>query len=105
MMRATYMRVLKFFLFPITHKAMFGTAENKGSPATKAAAAAVASLPEGFTIQPLEVAKIALQLVPTCLGEWGILPLFLDPPPCCSALIRTQLHAHARAIPGEIIQE
>jgi hypothetical protein len=63
MMRATYMRVLKFFLFPITHKAMFGTPENKGSPMTKAAAAAVASLPEGFTIQPLEVAKIALQLV------------------------------------------
>ena len=64
---------------------MFGTPENKGSPATKAAAAAVASLPEGFTIQvldasrwtasvenvcsdsmcdiqPLEVAKISLQL-------------------------------------------
>jgi hypothetical protein len=33
-----------------------------GSPATKAVAAAVASLPEGFTIQPLEVAKICLQL-------------------------------------------
>jgi hypothetical protein len=63
MMRATYMRVLKFFLFPITHKSMFGTPENKGSPATKAVAAAVASLPEGFTIQPLEVAKICLQLV------------------------------------------
>jgi len=62
MMRATYMRVLKFFLFPITHKSMFGTPENKGSPATKAIAAAVASLPEGFTIQPLEVAKITLQL-------------------------------------------
>lgn len=63
MMRATYMRVLKFFLFPITHKSMFGTPENKGSPATKAVAAAIASLPEGFTIQPLEVAKICLQLV------------------------------------------
>merc|ERR1712216_40333 len=37
-------------------------ARKKGSPATKAAAAAVASLPEGFTIQPLEVAKISLQL-------------------------------------------
>jgi hypothetical protein len=63
MMRATYMRVLKFFLFPITHKSMFGTPENKGSPFTKAIAAGVASLPEGFTIQPLEVAKICLQLV------------------------------------------
>jgi len=62
MMRATYMRVLKFFLFPITHKAMFGRPETKGNPATKAVAAAVASLPEGFSIQPLEVAKICLQL-------------------------------------------
>jgi len=62
MMRATYMRVLKFFLFPITHKAMFNRPESKGNPATKAVAAAVASLPEGFTIQPLEVAKICLQL-------------------------------------------
>jgi len=35
MMRATYMRVLKFFLFPITHKAMFGRAETKGNPGTK----------------------------------------------------------------------
>jgi len=35
MMRATYMRVLKFFLFPITHQAMFGRAEAKGNPGTK----------------------------------------------------------------------
>jgi hypothetical protein len=65
MMRATYMRVLKFFLFPITHQAIFNKHENKGTPGTKAIAAAVASLPEGFTIQPLEVAKISLQLVCT----------------------------------------
>lgn len=62
MIRATYMRVLKFFLFPITHKAMFGKPETQGTPFSKAAAAAVASLPEGFTIQPIEVSKIALQL-------------------------------------------
>lgn len=62
MIRATYMRVLKFFLFPITHKAMFGKPETQGGPFSKAAAAAVASLPEGFTIQPIEVSKIALQL-------------------------------------------
>ena len=51
MLRATYMRVLKFFLFPITHKAVFGTPENKGSAMTKAVAGGLASLPEGFTIQ------------------------------------------------------
>jgi len=62
MLRATYMRVLKFFLFPITHKAMYGKPETQGSGVSKAIAAGVASLPEGFTIQPLEVAKIALQL-------------------------------------------
>ncbi|KAJ1483002.1 hypothetical protein T484DRAFT_1623477 [Baffinella frigidus] len=62
MLRATYMRVLKFFLFPITHKAVFGTPENKGSAMTKAVAGGLASLPEGFTIQPIEVSKIALQL-------------------------------------------
>jgi solute carrier family 25 2-oxodicarboxylate transporter 21 len=41
---------------------MFGTPETKGTVGTKAIAAAVASLPEGFTIQPIEVSKIALQL-------------------------------------------
>jgi hypothetical protein len=62
MMRATYMRVLKFFLFPITHQAIYGYPETKGNGLTKAIAAGVCSLPEGFTIQPLEVAKISLQL-------------------------------------------
>eukprot|EP00667_Euglena_gracilis_P013237 EG_transcript_13643 len=62
MLRATYMRVLKFFLFPITHQAMYGKPETKGNGFTKAMAATVCSLPEGFTIQPMEVAKICLQL-------------------------------------------
>ena len=84
MMRATYMRVLKFFLFPITHKSMFGTPENKGSPATKAIAAAVASLPEGFTIQPLEVAKITLQLV------WD--PAFSPAPYSCASTRGLAMH-------------
>ena len=43
-------------------QAMFGKPETQGTPFSKAAAAAVASLPEGFTIQPIEVSKIALQL-------------------------------------------
>lgn len=62
MLRATYMRVLKFFLFPITHQAIYGRPEKQGTGLTKAVAAAVCSLPEGFTIQPMEVAKICLQL-------------------------------------------
>eukprot|EP00300_Choanocystis_sp_HF-7_P033115 c4540_g1_i1.p1 GENE.c4540_g1_i1~~c4540_g1_i1.p1 ORF type:complete len:225 (+),score=45.88 c4540_g1_i1:49-723(+) len=62
MMRATYMRVLKFFLFPITHRAFFGKEQSVGTTFTKGVAAAVASLPEGLTIAPMEVAKIGLQL-------------------------------------------
>lgn len=62
MARATYMRVLKFFLFPIMHRNLFGTDVAQGNPGTKAVAAALASLPEGLTIAPLETAKIGLQL-------------------------------------------
>ncbi len=54
MLRATYMRVLKFFLFPICHKSMFGKPESQGNALTKGLAAGLASLPEGFTIQPIE---------------------------------------------------
>jgi len=63
MLRATYMRVLKFFLFPITHRALFdGKNPSEGTILTKASAAALASLPEGLTIAPIETAKIGLQL-------------------------------------------
>ena len=57
------MRVLKFFLFPITHKAFNdGKTPAQGTVLTKAFAAGVASLPEGITIAPIETAKIGLQL-------------------------------------------
>eukprot|EP00038_Savillea_parva_P016999 m.18807 g.18807 ORF g.18807 m.18807 type:complete len:302 (+) comp3628_c0_seq1:54-959(+) len=62
MLRATYMRVSKFFLFPIAHRAMFGLEPSEGSTTSKAIAAAVCSLPEGLTIAPIETAKIGLQL-------------------------------------------
>eukprot|EP00301_Raphidiophrys_heterophryoidea_P020629 c5270_g1_i1.p1 GENE.c5270_g1_i1~~c5270_g1_i1.p1 ORF type:complete len:335 (-),score=62.13 c5270_g1_i1:177-1091(-) len=62
MARATYMRVLKFFLFPICHRAIYGKNPSEGTWVTKGIAAAACSLPEGFTIAPLEVAKIGLQL-------------------------------------------
>lgn len=36
MLRATYMRVSKFFLFPIAHRAMWDKDPSKGTPFTKA---------------------------------------------------------------------
>eukprot|EP00729_Bicosta_minor_P021080 gene21080-21034_t len=62
MLRATYMRVLKFFLFPITHRALYGKNPSEGTVLTKASAAALCSLPEGMSIAPIETAKIGLQL-------------------------------------------
>lgn len=121
MLRATYMRVSKFFLFPICHRHLWGVDPSGGSPYTKvchplhsktlvlfhvimrwllqpmhcvvptvcylwmhiplqaimqhsplnivrnddaaqAMAAAVATIPEGASIAPIETAKIGLQL-------------------------------------------
>lgn len=62
MLRATYMRVSKFFLFPIAHRGLFTTEPTLGTVTTKAVAAGVCSLPEGLTIAPIETAKIGLQL-------------------------------------------
>lgn len=62
MLRATYMRVSKFFLFPIAHRAMWDKDPSKGTPFTKAMAAAVCTMPEGASIAPIETAKIGLQL-------------------------------------------
>jgi len=62
MLRATYMRVSKFFLFPIAHRAVFNSNPSQGTPLTKAFAGAIVTLPEGVTIAPIETAKIALQL-------------------------------------------
>ena len=57
------MRVLKFFLFPIVHRRLFdGKEPSQGTIGTKATAAALASIPEGLTIAPIETAKIGLQL-------------------------------------------
>ena len=56
------MRVLKFFLFPIAHRALYDRNPSEGTVLTKASAAALCSLPEGMTIAPIETAKIGLQL-------------------------------------------
>lgn len=60
--RSTWMRFIKFALFPMVHMAMFKIPEGKGNEATKALAAIVASVPEALSIMPLELSKIALQL-------------------------------------------
>lgn len=60
--RATWMRVLKFFFFPITHEAMWGKPTSKGTPLEKGLAGAIAVIPEVATITTLELAKIGLQL-------------------------------------------
>jgi solute carrier family 25 2-oxodicarboxylate transporter 21 len=60
--RSTWMRFIKFSLFPLTHLTLFGRDEKQGSSVTRALSAIIASFPEAMSIMPLEVAKIALQL-------------------------------------------
>ena len=60
--RATGMRCIQFFAFPLVHEAFFGRPPSQGSSGTKLAAGMVASLPSSIAITPLENAKIALQL-------------------------------------------
>lgn len=62
MLRATLMRVSKFFCFPICHNTLFKRDPSKGSPGTRAIAGALASVPETLAITPMEVGKIGLQL-------------------------------------------
>ena len=60
--RSTWMRFVKFSLFPIVHMSMHGIPESAGNAAQKALAAILASIPEAVSIMPLEIAKISLQL-------------------------------------------
>lgn len=60
--RSTWMRFIKFGLFPIVHKAISGTSEAQGTALTRVVAAAITSVPEAISIMPLEISKIALQL-------------------------------------------
>lgn len=60
--RSTWMRFIKFALFPAVHEAITGLPESKGNELTKALAAIVSSIPEAISIMPLEISKIALQL-------------------------------------------
>jgi len=60
--RATISRAVKFFFFPISHKAIFNKPDTQGTPVTKGLAGAVATIPEVFAISPLENIKLAAQL-------------------------------------------
>lgn len=60
--RSTWMRFIKFSLFPVVHRSIYSVPESLGSPLSKAVSAIVSSVPEAMSIMPLEIAKIALQL-------------------------------------------
>jgi len=60
--RSTWMRFIKFALFPVVHLALHGIPESAGNGISKAVAAIVASVPEAISIMPLEIAKVSLQL-------------------------------------------
>eukprot|EP00732_Lithocolla_globosa_P002526 Lithocolla_globosa_v1_NODE_1676_length_2403_cov_9.212521.p2 type:complete len:293 gc:universal NODE_1676_length_2403_cov_9.212521:1125-247(-) len=60
--RATGMRILKFFFFPVTHEAIWKKPTSKGTWYEKAIAGAIAVTPEVMAITTLEAAKIGLQL-------------------------------------------
>jgi solute carrier family 25 2-oxodicarboxylate transporter 21 len=60
--RATWMRILKFYFFPITYKKLWKKPPSQGTWYEKAIAGAIAVTPEVATITTLELAKIGLQL-------------------------------------------
>jgi len=60
--RATWMRFLKFGLFPFIHEGIYSCTPKFGTPKSKAITAIVTSVPEVLTIMPLEIAKVQLQL-------------------------------------------
>lgn len=60
--RATLSRAIKFFVFPIVHRNVYGREVAKGNPFTKGTAGALATIPEVFAISPLENIKLAAQL-------------------------------------------
>ncbi|KAL1527482.1 hypothetical protein AB1Y20_016147 [Prymnesium parvum] len=60
--RATAMRVVQFFCYPLIHEGLFSKKPSEGTPSTKLIAGMAASLPSALAITPLENAKIALQL-------------------------------------------
>merc|ERR1712032_1130688 len=62
MLRATFSRVIKFWLQPIMHETLFNKSQSKGNAVTKGLAGAAATIPEVLTISPFENLKLAAQL-------------------------------------------
>merc|ERR1712217_704290 len=60
--RASFSRMIKFWLQPVAHTTFFGRPESKGNPITKGVSGALATIPEVITISPLENFKLAEQL-------------------------------------------
>ena len=60
--RATTMRVVQFFSYPLIHELFFSKKPSEGTPGSKLVAGMAASMPSALAITPLENAKIALQL-------------------------------------------
>jgi len=62
LVRASASRAIKFFFQPMAHKNFFGKKETEGTPITKGAAGALATIPEVLAISSLENIKLAAQL-------------------------------------------
>merc|ERR1712060_993078 len=60
--RASISRAIKFFMFPIVHKGIYGKPETQGTPVSKGLAGAIGTVPEVIAISPLENIKLAAQL-------------------------------------------
>jgi solute carrier family 25 2-oxodicarboxylate transporter 21 len=60
--RASFSRMIKFWMQPVVHNGLFGKPETKGTPVSKGIAGALATIPEVIVISPLENLKLAEQL-------------------------------------------
>lgn len=60
--RASFSRMIKFWMQPIAHRNIFGKAEKDGNALTKGFAGAMATVPEVLIISSLENCKLAEQL-------------------------------------------
>jgi len=60
--RASFSRMIKFWLQPIAHQSMYGKPESQGTPVSKGLSGAISTFPEVITISPLENVKLAEQL-------------------------------------------
>jgi len=60
--RASFSRMIKFWLQPIVHQKLYNKKETQGTPFSKGFCGALATIPEVIAISPLENVKLAEQL-------------------------------------------